>query len=154
MEAATQELEQVTWELGDLIRGEDLESGEPEAAVTSLLDRADELAEAFARAHEDHVAELDGPGLVEAMEQLAEISELAGRAASYAHLRFAADTEAPANGALVQMVSERGTAIQTKLLFFELADGRTVRALHIVVKDLELRFCIDSCIVWQHPIFV
>ena len=30
------------------------------------------------------------------MERLAEISELAGRAANYAHLRFAADTEAPA----------------------------------------------------------
>ena len=120
MEAATQTLEQVTWELGDLIRGDGLDPGEPEAAVTTLLQRADELAEAFAGAHEGHVAELDGPGLVEAMEQLAEISELAGRAASYAHLRFAADTETPANGALVQMVSERGTAIQTKLLFFEL----------------------------------
>ena len=54
------------------------------------------------------------------MTELAAISELAGRAASFAHLRFAADTEEPANGALVQMVSERATAIQTKLLFFEL----------------------------------
>ena len=54
------------------------------------------------------------------MEQIAELSELAGRAANFAHLRFAADTEDPANGALMQMVSERGTAIQTKLLFFEL----------------------------------
>ena len=54
------------------------------------------------------------------MEELAAISELAGRAANFAHLRFAADTEDPANGALVQMVSERATAIQTKLLFFEL----------------------------------
>ena len=54
------------------------------------------------------------------MEELASISELAGRAANFAHLRFAADTEDPANGALVQMVTERATAIQTKLLFFEL----------------------------------
>ena len=46
--------------------------------------------------------------------------QLAGRAANFAHLRFSADTEDPANGALMQMVSERGTAIQTKLLFFEL----------------------------------
>src|SRR5690242_13207903 len=114
MEAATQTLEEVTWELGDLIRGDGLDPEQPEAAVTALLDRADELAEAFARAHEGHVAELDGPSLVEAMTRLAAISELAGRAASYAHLRFAADTENPANGALVQMVSERGTAIQTK----------------------------------------
>jgi oligoendopeptidase F len=54
------------------------------------------------------------------MEELARISDLAGRAANYAHLRFAADTESPENGALMQVVTERGTAIQTKLLFFEL----------------------------------
>jgi len=120
MEAATQTVEDVTWELADLLRGDGLDPNEPESAVTALLDRADELAGAFARAHEGGVAKLDGPDLVEAMRRLAEISELAGRAASYAHLRFAADTEDPANGALVQMVSERGTAIQTKLLFFEL----------------------------------
>src|SRR5262249_60586659 len=91
-----------------------------EAAVGALLDRAEELAAAFAQTYEERVAELDGPGLVEAMSGIAEISELAGRAGSYAQLRFAADTEDPANGALVQMVSERGTAIETKLLFFEL----------------------------------
>ncbi len=34
------------------------------------------------------------------MKRLAAISELAGRAGSYAQLRFAADTEDPANGAL------------------------------------------------------
>ena len=54
------------------------------------------------------------------MERLARISELAGRAANYAHLRFAADTEDPAIGALLQRVTERATAIQTQLLFFEL----------------------------------
>jgi len=114
-------LDQVTWNLSDLLEGDGVDdSGGDEAAVTDLLDRADRLAEEFAGAHEGRVAELDGPGLVEAMTRLTEISELAGRAGSYAHLRFAADTEDPANGALVQMVNERSTAIQTKLLFFEL----------------------------------
>ena len=74
----------------------------------------------FAERYEGKVAELDGAGLRGAMEELAAISELAGRAANFAHLRFAADTEDPANGALMQLVSERATAIQTKLLFFEL----------------------------------
>jgi oligoendopeptidase F len=54
------------------------------------------------------------------MEQLAELSELIGRAANFAHLRFAADTADPANGALVALVTERATAIRTELLFFEL----------------------------------
>ena len=35
-------------------------------------------------------------------------------------LRFAVDTADPANGALLARVQERGTAVETKLLFFEL----------------------------------
>ena len=123
MEATTPtELDQVTWDLSHLMQGvEGLKlGGDPEAAVGVLLTRADELATEFAGRHEGKVAELDGPGLVEAMHELGRISDLAGRAASYAHLRFAADTEAPENGALMQVVTERGTAIQTKLLFFDL----------------------------------
>jgi oligoendopeptidase F len=121
-EAATA-LDGVRWDLSHLLQDGEATSASAdgdEAAVNTLLDRAEELSEGFARAYEGHVEELDGPGLVEAMKRLAEISELAGRAANFAHLRFAADTEDPANGALMQLVSERGTAIQTKLLFFEL----------------------------------
>src|SRR3954451_4480057 len=115
-------LDEVRWDLSHLLEGAEgsASADGDEAAVGALLDRAEELAEGFARAYEGHVEELDGPGLVEAMKQLAAISELAGRAANFAHLRFAADTEDPANGALMQSVSERGTAIQTRLLFFEL----------------------------------
>ncbi|MBM3667779.1 MAG: M3 family oligoendopeptidase [Actinobacteria bacterium] len=104
-----------------MLDAEEAGSGaDDEAAVAALLDSAAERADSFAEAHEGRVAELDGAGLREAMSELAAISELAGRAANFAHLRFAADTEDPANGALVQLVSERATAIQTKLLFFEL----------------------------------
>ena len=114
-------LDEVTWDLSHLLDAEEAGSGaDDEAAVAALLDSAAERADSFAEAHEGRVAELDGAGLREAMSELAAISELAGRAANFAHLRFAADTEDPANGALVQLVSERATAIQTKLLFFEL----------------------------------
>src|SRR4051794_12059583 len=120
-DAAVTTLERVTWDLSDLLDGGGIDTvGDDEQAVSALLDRAEALADSFSGSYEGRVAELDGPQLVEAMKRLAEISELAGRAGSFAHLRFAADTEDPANGALVQMVSERGTAIQTKLLFFEL----------------------------------
>ena len=54
------------------------------------------------------------------MHELAAISELVGRAGSYAELRFSTDTADPARGALLQKVRERGTAIETTLLFFEL----------------------------------
>jgi oligoendopeptidase F len=115
-------LDEVTWDLSHLLDTDAVERP-PEgddAMVEALLDRAAELAEEFADKHEGRVAELDGPALVSAMEELVVISELAGRAANFAHLRFSADTDDPANGALVQSVSERGAAIQTKLLFFEL----------------------------------
>ncbi len=54
------------------------------------------------------------------MRELAEIEEIAARAGTYAHLAFSVDTQSPANGALLQRVEEKGTAIETKLLFFHL----------------------------------
>ena len=111
-------LEQVRWELGDLLEGEPGDT--PEERVTALLDEADKTSAKFAESYEGKVAELDGPGLIVAMTKLADISDRVGRALNYAHLRFAADTADPANGALLQMGSERATAIQTKLLFFDL----------------------------------
>jgi oligoendopeptidase F len=112
------ELAEVTWNLDDLL-GErsDLD---PQVAVGEMLDEAEREAGEFAETYEGKVAGLDSEGLRDAMTQLARISDLAGRALNYAHLRFAADTADPANGALLQMGSERATAIQTQLLFFEL----------------------------------
>jgi oligoendopeptidase F len=115
-----------TWDLTHLI---DLDAagldggGDPDdgaAAVDALLTEAQRRADEFAAAHEGKVADLDGPGLRDAMEELAAISELAGRALNYAHLRFAGDTADPAIGALLQSGSERATKLQTTLLFFEL----------------------------------
>jgi oligoendopeptidase F len=85
-----------------------------------LLDEADGRAARFAEAHAGRVAELDGPALAAAMAELEVIHDLVGRAGSYASLRFAADTRDPANGALLARVQERATAIETKLLFFDL----------------------------------
>src|SRR5881227_2115193 len=62
----------------------------------------------------------DGDGLLAAMRELGEIAELTGRAGTYAMLRFAVDTADPERGALLQRVQEHGTAIETKLLFFDL----------------------------------
>ena len=86
----------------------------------ALLDEAQRRADAFADAHAGQVAELDGPGLAAAMHELAALQELVGRAGSYAMLRFATATADPERGALLQKVQERGTQIETRLLFFEL----------------------------------
>jgi oligoendopeptidase F len=111
---ADPELEATAWDLEPLL------DAEGEAGVEPRLDQALTRARAFAEQYAGRLDELDAAGLREAMEELAWIQELIGRAGTYASLRFAADTAAPANGALLQLVQERATAIETTLLFFEL----------------------------------
>jgi oligoendopeptidase F len=108
------ELEATAWDLGPLLDGDG-----PEGVEARLAD-ALERAQAFAERYAGGLGELDSAGLREAMGELAEVQELVGRAGTYAALRFAADTAEPANGALLQLAQERTTAIETKLLFFEL----------------------------------
>ena len=111
---ADPELEATAWDLEPLL------DAEGEAGVQPRLDQALTRAQAFAEQYAGRLDELEAAGLREAMEELAWIQELVGRAGTYASLRFAADTAAPANGALLQLVQERATAIETTLLFFEL----------------------------------
>jgi oligoendopeptidase F len=106
--------EDVAWDLEPLV------DGEGEAGADRLLDEAQRRATAFSEQHAGKVAELDGPGLAAAVRELGEIAEIAGRVGNYAALRFSVDTADPAIGALLQRVQERGTAIETTLLFFEL----------------------------------
>src|SRR4051794_18367250 len=114
---APADLESVAWDLDPLLNGG---AGDPESAVTSMLEESQRRADAFAAAHAGKVAELDGPGLIAAMRELEALQELLGRAGSYAMLNFAGDTADPPRGALLQKVQEGATRIETRLLFFEL----------------------------------
>ena len=113
-QAQDDELQGAAWDLEPLV------DGEGPAGVDRLLERATEAADAFASGHAGRVAELDGAGLVDAMTDLGAIEDLVGRAGSYAMLLFSIDTADPAHGALLQRVQEGATAIETRLLFFEL----------------------------------
>lgn len=130
------EVADVAWELEPLVHGRGADG------VCELLDEATARAEAFAATHAGRVAELGAGGLQEAMEELAALTELVGRAGSYASLRFAVDTADPERGALMQQVQERATAINTTLLFFELEwaalDDEHAEAL---LADPGLAFC-------------
>ena len=111
---ADAELERASWDLEPLL------DGEGETGVERRLDEALERAQAFAARYAGKLAELDGAGLAEAMRELGEIYELVGRVGTYAGLRFSTDTADPTNGALLQKVQERETALETTLLFFDL----------------------------------
>ncbi|MBA3328551.1 MAG: M3 family oligoendopeptidase [Solirubrobacterales bacterium] len=107
-------VEDISWDLSPLVRGED------DTGADRLLDEAAARAAAFAEQHAGRIAGLDGPAFAAAISELQAISELAARAGNYAMLRFSIDTADPALGALLQRVQEKGTAIETKLLFVEL----------------------------------
>jgi len=113
-ESTDPELEASAWDLEPLV------DGEGPAGVEPRLSEALKRAQAFAERYAGKLGELDSPGLREAMQELAAIHDLVGRAGGYAALRFSTDTAEPANGALLQLAQERGTAIETTLLFFDL----------------------------------
>jgi oligoendopeptidase F len=102
------------WDLSPLVNGDE------ESGVQRQLDQALNRAGSFADAYSGKLAELDAATFAEAMHELAAINELVGKAGSFASLRFATDSDDPTRGALLQLVQERATELETKLLFFEL----------------------------------
>ncbi len=133
---ADPELLEAAWDLSALVDGDE------ENGVTRQLDEALERATAFAQSYAGKLAELDAAALATAMHELAGLHELVGKAGSFASLRFATDTADAARGALLQLVQERATEIETKLLFFELEwaalDDEQAERL---AADPELTFC-------------
>jgi oligoendopeptidase F len=103
----------VRWDLDPLLPapGDD--------GLAQLLDRADAIADELAQAR-GTVHEFDADQLATFMQGIADVSDLLGRAGSFAGLDFSAATDDPARGARMQHVDERSTQIGTKLLFFDL----------------------------------
>ncbi|MDE3130765.1 MAG: M3 family oligoendopeptidase, partial [Acidobacteriota bacterium] len=134
---ADPELLESAWDLEPIV------DGEGDAGVEQLLDEALARGAGFAEAYTGNVGSLDGDGLRDAMLELAEILQLVDRAGSYAMLRFTTDTADPARGALLQRVQERGTELETQLLFFELewAALDDDRAEAVLSSGADLEFC-------------
>jgi oligoendopeptidase F len=108
------ELAEVIWDLEPLV------DGEGEAGVMSRLEEAVRRAGALRDRYAGTLEEIDAEGFARLMDELGTLHELAGGAAAFAMLHFAADTSDQARGALVQRVRERGAEIETALLFFDL----------------------------------
>ncbi len=85
----------VAWDLEPLV------DGKGEAGVDELLDEADRVAASVAERRGTHRRSSTPPGSPRSCASWLRSSELVGRAASYASLRFAADTTDPGRGALL-----------------------------------------------------
>jgi oligoendopeptidase F len=129
-------LEAARWDLQPLVDGAGADG------VVALLEESQQLADAFAERYRGKVAELDAAAVAAAMHELEEISDRVGRAGSYAALDFSVDTQDAARGALMQQAQERGAAIQTALLFFDLEWNELdeARAEELLASG-ELAFC-------------
>jgi oligoendopeptidase F len=125
----------VAWDLEPLV------DGRGEEGVDALFDDAEARAHALA-SYRGRIGDLDVEELVELMRELAVITDLGGRAGSYAGLKFAVDTSDPAAGALMARAEERGTAINNELIFVELewAAVPDERA-EALLADERLAFC-------------
>jgi oligoendopeptidase F len=130
------ELQATAWDLEPLVEGDGPDG------VERRLNSALASAQAFAERYAGRLSELDSGALRDAMRELATIYDLVGRAGTYAALRFSTDTADPAIGALLQASQERGTAIETTLLFFDLewAALDDARAEELLAGD-GLEFC-------------
>jgi oligoendopeptidase F len=106
------------WDLSDLYAAPDA----PE--VRADLERADQAATALADDFKGRLGELSGDDLASLIARYEQIEEWLGRAASYAQLLHAANTEDPKIGRFFQTVQERATAIGTKILFVTLELNR------------------------------
>jgi oligoendopeptidase F len=105
----------VCWRLDDLYHGVD------DPRITHDLDQALTRAQAFEAAHRGKIAA--GPStelLRDALIELESLSEQMDRPVIYAHLRHAAQTDDPQNGALLAKAREAATRINQHLIFFDL----------------------------------
>ena len=106
--------EDVTWNLADLYAAPD------DPALDRDLDDADRAADALAAEYRGRVAGLDAAGLREMLVAYETLRERAEKVGAYAYLVWAANTSAPAHGALLQKATERGARLEQKLVFLEL----------------------------------
>ncbi|MFW5691789.1 MAG: M3 family oligoendopeptidase [Chloroflexota bacterium] len=106
--------ENVIWDLTPLYSGPD------DPALTSDIEAAEAMADAFVDQYRGGVADLDAAGLNSAMQQLEALSDLAGKPTAYASLIFSTETNNPRYGALVQRMQEFDARIEQKIVFFDL----------------------------------
>lgn len=102
------------WNLADLYASPE------DPAFAADMRRGEDDAKAFAETYKGKLAGLAGGDLAKAIKAYEALSDLLGRAGSYAQLYYVGDTTDPARAKFYGDASARLTNISTVLLFFEL----------------------------------
>jgi len=113
MSSAASSAANVSWDLTDLYAGID------DPRLDADLQAAQQRAQAFEAQYRGKVGE-SADSLLAAVAEMESIYEQMDRAAVYASLVHAAQTEDPRHGALLAKTRERRTAINKHLIFFDL----------------------------------
>jgi oligoendopeptidase F len=106
--------ENIVWDLTPLYRGMD------DPAIETDMKNLMALVDAFAEQYRGRVGSLSVAELAEAMKQQEQAMDRMGRLANFARLNYATDTADPKHGALLQKMTEFGSELQQKTVFFEL----------------------------------
>ena len=106
--------EDVRWNLSDLYAGID------DPALNRDIDHTSEWADRFGETYRGKLATLDPEELLEAITEYETILEAASKIGAFAFLIWTTDTANPRYGALLQRVTEWGSQVQQKLVFFDL----------------------------------
>ncbi|MDH7568718.1 MAG: M3 family oligoendopeptidase [Armatimonadota bacterium] len=104
----------LTWDLSELYAGAD----DPRLAAD--LEELETRAQAFAECYRGRVDRLTPGEFAEALTAYEAIRSDSAVPAAFAQLLFAADSNNPAHGALLQRVQEREVALERALVFFSL----------------------------------
>jgi len=112
-------------------RLEDLYSGPQSTALKNDIARAETGVKELKTAFEGQLAQLAGDGapLAKAIAEYEQLQDLIGRIASYAGLRYAADTSDPERAKFYGDMQETLTRITTEMLFFALELNRVDEAV-------------------------
>ncbi len=111
--------ENVIWDLSVFFSAPD----DPE--LQRAMDTVKQQVEAFATQYKGRVAQLDAEEMMDALNELEAIYDQEGRIGSFASLLYSSDTNNAQYGALVQKITEFGSQLDQKMVFFDLEWNNT-----------------------------
>lgn len=103
-----------TWDLSHLYSAIDAPQ------LKADLNKAKDMAAAFATDYQGKLKTLDGAGFARAIQRYEELEDLLGRVVSYAQLQYAGDNTDSAIAQFYQNVQEEVTNLSSTILFFTL----------------------------------